>query len=302
MPSASTSTVSVNSSRERVARDVVQHPRDHARADDDRERHQRGHLERRQPERQPQRRVVLAAAKERGKQHQHEDGEQVLDHQPADGDVAGFGVELVVVGQHANQHDGARDGQRHPEHEPRGPAPAERVREQRAERRGHRALPDRAGHRDAPHREQVLDVEVQADAEHQQDDADLGQLLGEARVGDEARRVRPDEQAGQQIADDRRQPEPVRDVAQDERRRQAAGERQDQVGTRACLIPSSRAGQLCRRAARAALSASCVDVGARGRRVDSRASWKVARGEGARSGRRVDRERRTSLTPGFSAK
>ena len=34
--------------------------------------------------------------------------------------------------------------------------------------------------------------EMQADAEHQQDDADLGQLVGELLVGDEARRERPD--------------------------------------------------------------------------------------------------------------
>ena len=61
---------------------------------------------------------------------------------------------------------------------------------------------DRAGHRDAPHGEQFLDVELQADAEHQQDDADLGELLGEVRVGDEARRVRPDQRAGEQVADD----------------------------------------------------------------------------------------------------
>ena len=61
----------------------------------------------------------------------------------------------------------------------------------------------RAGHGDPPHGQQLLEVELQADAEHQQDDADLGELLGQRRVGDEARRVRPDEHAGQQVADDR---------------------------------------------------------------------------------------------------
>ena len=53
--------------------------------------------------------------------------------------------------------------------------------------------------------EQFLEVELQADAEHQQDDADLGELLGQRAVGDEARRVRADEQPGEQIADDRRE-------------------------------------------------------------------------------------------------
>jgi hypothetical protein len=44
---------------------------------------------------------------------------------------------------------------------------------------------------------------VQADAEHQQDDADLGQLVGHALVGDEARRERPDQHAGKEVAHQR---------------------------------------------------------------------------------------------------
>ena len=52
-----------------------------------------------------------------------------------------------------------------------------------------RALEDRAGQGDSPHREQLVDVEVQPDAEHDQDDADLGELLGEVRIGLEAGRV-----------------------------------------------------------------------------------------------------------------
>ena len=41
------------------------------------------------------------------------------------------------------------------------------------------ALHDRARHRDPAHRQQLVDVEVQPDAEHQQDHADLRELLGE---------------------------------------------------------------------------------------------------------------------------
>ena len=55
------------------------------------------------------------------------------------------------------------------------------------------------------------------DAEHEQDDADLGELLGQRRVGDEAGRVRPDQRARQQVADDRRQAEALREEAQDQR-------------------------------------------------------------------------------------
>ena len=48
---------------------------------------------------------------------------------------------------------------------------------------------------------------MQADAEHQQNDADLGELVGKAGVGDEAWRVRADQHAGYQIAEKRRNAE-----------------------------------------------------------------------------------------------
>ena len=75
---------------------------------------------------------------------------------------------------------------------PAGQLQPNATRQQRAEHGGDDALPDGPGNRDAAHRQQLLEVELQADAEHQQDHADLGELLGQRRVGDEARRVRPD--------------------------------------------------------------------------------------------------------------
>ena len=48
--------------------------------------------------------------------------------------------------------------------------------------RRHRALGNRAGDGDAAHGQQLLEVELQADAEHQQDHADLGELLGQLDV------------------------------------------------------------------------------------------------------------------------
>ena len=98
-----------------------------------------------------------------------------------------------------------------------------------AEHRGDRALRDGAGNGDPSNGEQFLDVKLQADAEHQQDDADLGELLGDLRVGDESRRVRTDQRAREQIADDRRQARALREVAENQRGREAAGERQDQI-------------------------------------------------------------------------
>jgi hypothetical protein len=89
-------------------------------------------------------------------------------------------------------------------------------------------LDQRARHRDAPHGEQVFHREVEAHPEHQQDDADLGELSRELEVGDEARRGRPDHDAGQQIADERRQPEPGRDEPENEGQAERRGQRRDQ--------------------------------------------------------------------------
>ena len=69
---------------------------------------------------------------------------------------------------------------------------------------------------------------MQADAEHQQDDADLGELVGDVLVGDEAGRERPDQDAGEQIADQRRQLEAVRQHAKGEGEHEADGERGDE--------------------------------------------------------------------------
>ena len=68
------------------------------------------------------------AAKERrdrGKEHEDEDRQEVLDDQPADRDPALRCLELVAVRQRSQEHDRARDRQREAEHEPAAQAPAE---------------------------------------------------------------------------------------------------------------------------------------------------------------------------------
>jgi hypothetical protein len=72
-------------------------------------------------------------------------------------------------------------------------------------------------------------VELEADPEQEEDDPDLGHLLGQLRVGHEPRGVRADHDPGQQVPDDRRQADPVGQVPEDEGSRQPAGQSQDQV-------------------------------------------------------------------------
>jgi hypothetical protein len=57
---------------------------------------------------------------------------------------------------------------------------------------------------------------VQADAEHEQNDAEFGELVRELLVGDEARRKGTDDDARQQVARDRRQPQLLGDEPEDE--------------------------------------------------------------------------------------
>ncbi len=67
-----------------------------------------------------------------------------------------------------------------------------------------------AGYRDAAYGEQFIDVKLKADAEHEQDDADVGKLLGQARVGHEPGRIGTNHHSGEEVA---RRWERVRDAA-----------------------------------------------------------------------------------------
>ena len=93
--------------------------------------------------------------------------------------------------------------------QPSRPAPAERPRRDRAQDGGHETLEDRTRYRDPPHREQFVDMKMQPDAEHDEDDTDLGKLFGQILIGMEARRVLADNNPGKEITDDGREPEPM---------------------------------------------------------------------------------------------
>ena len=77
------------------------------------------------------------------------------------------------------------------------------------------ACAGRARNGDGAHRKQILRREVQAHAEHQENDADFGELIGDVLVGDKAGRERPDKDSSHEIADERRQLEAMSDDAED---------------------------------------------------------------------------------------
>ena len=177
----------------------------------------------------------------------------------------------------AEQYHGAGDGQRDTEHEAGCRRPALPPADRHAERRRHERLRERAGDGDGADRQQVLEREMQANPEHQQDDADFGELIGNALVGDEARRERADGDAGEQIADQRRQPQALGHEAEGEGEHKPYGERRDErcrmrhakdpLGQRAGpqlgprMAPATRVLPLFRKTARRSLQRTAPVLG-----------------------------------------
>ena len=153
-------------------------------------------------------RTALARAPEQaGNDRQEHEGQHhcdILDDEPAHRDPAALGLDQAPLLHRAQQDDGARHRERKPEHEPRGVRPAEPRGKSHAEQRRAENLGDGSWNRDLLDRQKIVEREVQAHAEHQEDDADLGQLAGEILVGDIAGRERPDDDPGEKIADERR--------------------------------------------------------------------------------------------------
>jgi len=180
-----------------------------------------------------------AARQEHERQH-HRD---VLDDQPADGDAATLRRDEAPLLECAQEYDGARDREGEAEDDAGFPGPAQPAAEQRAHQRRGADLRDGAGQRDRPHGEQLPEREVHADAEHEQDHADFGQLVRDRLVGDESWREGADGDAGDEVTDDRRHAQAARERAEEECEAEAPDDRGDE---RCGVIHRLRWGDLLR--------------------------------------------------------
>jgi hypothetical protein len=144
--------------------------------------------------------------------------------------TSALGLDKALLLQGAQHHDRTRDRQGQPEHQPSARRPAHRMSQREAEPRHDRDLPERARDRDGPHGHQVGEREMQPHPEHEQDDAEFGKLRGESLVGDVARRERPDHDPGHEIADERREAQPLRNRAAQEGETDAGHDGGDQRG------------------------------------------------------------------------
>ncbi|MNX87635.1 hypothetical protein D3C86_1195670 [compost metagenome] len=165
-----------------------QHPGDEAAAPYGHQCDEGGHLgqgEAQIPEHMGQGQGLASSLQVRqyGEQHQGQHHHQILDDEPADGDAPLLGIQLPPALQRPQQHHCAGGGECQPEHQAGGDAPAEQLGETEPEQGRQGDLHYGARDGDVFDREQILQGEVQADAKHQQNDADLRQFGGESQIG-----------------------------------------------------------------------------------------------------------------------
>ena len=130
---------------------------------------------------------LFERAGERRQQHEGENRRDVLDDRPADGDVPAFGLHQVAVLERARENNGAGDRERQAVDDPAADGESEHPAHQRAEAPDDNHLRQSAGDRDVAHGEQVGERKMEPDAEHQEDDADIGELRRQPLIGDECR-------------------------------------------------------------------------------------------------------------------
>ena len=185
-----------------------------------------------------------------GQQHQQQDGEEILHHQPAQRHMPGTGVEEAVVAHDAGEHHGAGHGDGHAEDQTGREAAAQQAENGGPGQRGGGDLDERAADGDMPHGQQILEMEMQADAEHEQDDADLRALGSGGGIRHEARRIGADQHARQQVAHQRGEAQFLREESQHGGGRQTASQRQDEIDVmghahRSPRRPEGRLGRPC---------------------------------------------------------
>ena len=107
--------------------------------------------------------------------------------------------------QRPQQHDRGGNRQREAQDKATPQVPVPEIGECDAKPGAGEGLHQRTWDGDGPYRQQILERDMQADAEHQQDHADFGELSGDCTVHDDARGKWPDRDAGQQITHQGRQ-------------------------------------------------------------------------------------------------
>ena len=227
------------------ARDEQKQPRHEAGAHEEHEADEGGRLEEHRSHGGGQARAASGQGRQQEEEH---DGGEVLEDEPTHRGPPGGRIQQALVHQPPQEHHRAGDGKGETEQEAGRAAPAPESPQAVPERRGQRHLREAPGDRDRAHPPQVLQGEVEADPEHQEDHAQLGQLGDGLHVAHEARRVGADGHARQQVAHDGGHAGQAGQEAAQERRSESDGD----VGEKGVSCMGARGRSLSRRLGRSA--------------------------------------------------
>ncbi len=135
--------------------------------------------------------------------HDEDHHREILDERDADHDAPVPRVQLAPVQQEARQHHGAGHRDHHPDHRALEQGPAHQARDGHAHRHRERDAERAAEQGDPLHAQEVVQGELDADREHEQDHADLGEQLEGVQVRDGGPGgERADQDAAQHVAQD----------------------------------------------------------------------------------------------------
>jgi hypothetical protein len=166
-----------------------------------------------------QHRELLRRLRQRRNDHQQRHHREILKEQDAEDFAAVRGLELHPLGQQLGQ-DGGRG---HREDAAKGdadlPVDAGEHDQPGDQQHADRDLQQAETEDDALHRVELGQRELETDREHQEDDAELGEMFDAMHVVHQVQGVRADDAADQQVAKDRRQ---VEAAAEDHRQHRSA--------------------------------------------------------------------------------
>ena len=169
----------------------------------------------------------FAAALPQGRNHDQErNHREILEQQDAHDVAAMRRRDLHLLGEHLRD-DRRRAHREHPAEREAGlPTGAEQMQQDHRGQRRDGDLREPESEHCAAHRFELRQAELEADREHQEDDAEFGQVPDVGGLGHEGERMRADREPDEEIAQDGRQ---ANQPAQDDRDNRCAEQNQNQL-------------------------------------------------------------------------
>ncbi len=166
------------------------------------------------------------APAERRHDDQERDDRQILEQENAHHVPPMRGREFHPLGKHLGNDCRRTHRQGPAQRESRRPAKAQKLQREHTRDGGDRHLHETESEHDSAHRLELRQAEFESDREHQEDDAELGEMAGLGRLRHPRERVRTHGDADQQVAENRRQAD---ETADDDDNDRCPEQHQDQL-------------------------------------------------------------------------